>query len=43
MLASGAIDVSWCAVEPMSRGADAFRRLVEEPKGNFKILLAASS
>jgi threonine dehydrogenase-like Zn-dependent dehydrogenase len=40
LLATDALDLSWCSIEPLSGGADAFRRLVEEPDGNFKIVLA---
>ncbi len=40
LLGADRLDLSWASTEPLSAGADAFRRLVEEPAENFKIVLA---
>jgi len=39
-LESESIDVGWCSTQPLSEGATAFQRLVEEPSHYTKILLA---
>jgi threonine dehydrogenase-like Zn-dependent dehydrogenase len=36
-------DLEWLTVLPLSEGAEAFRRLVEEPEGTVKALLAVSA
>jgi threonine dehydrogenase-like Zn-dependent dehydrogenase len=39
-LGSESMDVDWCLTQPLSEGATAFQRLVEEPSHYTKILLA---
>ena len=39
-LESASMDVDWCFTQPLSEGATAFQRLVEEPSHYTKILLA---
>jgi threonine dehydrogenase-like Zn-dependent dehydrogenase len=39
-LESESLDIDWCLTQPLSEGAAAFQRLVEEPAQYTKILLA---